>query len=165
METITYRYFKTDIGDAMIAGADKVQFLHFGSSKKRLLQNLKLAFRKAKLTENKRAFTTEVKQLTGYLAGQTPGINFPIAVSGTDFQEQVWEYLQTIPPGTTQSYQEVARAIGSPLAARAVASACARNDVALAVPCHRVVRSDGSLSEYRWGKDRKQAILHLESRK
>ena len=86
----------------------------------------------------------------------------PVALDGTQFQRDVWRYLERIPPGEVRTYSEVARGIGRPSAVRAVASACARNEIALFVPCHRVVRSDGTLGGYRWGTDLKREILALE---
>jgi AraC family transcriptional regulator of adaptative response/methylated-DNA-[protein]-cysteine methyltransferase len=88
----------------------------------------------------------------------------PLDIQGTAFQQQVWQVLQTIPVGSTISYQQVAAQIGNPKAFRAVASACAANKLAIAIPCHRVVGSNGSLSGYRWGVERKQALLELEKK-
>jgi AraC family transcriptional regulator of adaptative response/methylated-DNA-[protein]-cysteine methyltransferase len=89
-------------------------------------------------------------------------LNLPLDIQGTAFQQQVWQVLQTIPIGSTLSYQQVATQIGNPKAFRAVASACAANKLAIAIPCHRVVGSNGSLSGYRWGVERKKALLELE---
>ena len=100
--------------------------------------------------------------LTRSLTESQPHEDLPLDVRATAFQRRVWRELQAIPRGETRSYAQVAAAIGSPTAARAVASACASNPVALAVPCHRVVRGDGSLSGYRWGASRKQALLERE---
>jgi O-6-methylguanine DNA methyltransferase len=101
--------------------------------------------------------------LSAYLEGRQPHLDLPIDVRATAFQRQVWAALRAIPYGATQSYQQVARAIERPKAVRAVAGACARNPVALVVPCHRVVRSDGDLGGYRWGIDRKRALLQQEA--
>lgn len=87
----------------------------------------------------------------------------PLDVQGTVFQQRVWQALQQIPPGSTISYSQLAQRIGSPKAARAVAQACAANPLAVAIPCHRVLRNDGSLSGYRWGIERKRALLLRES--
>jgi AraC family transcriptional regulator of adaptative response/methylated-DNA-[protein]-cysteine methyltransferase len=95
------------------------------------------------------------------LEGEFP---FPLDMRGSDFQQKVWRALQTIPRGSIRTYGQVAREIGQPLAVRAVAQACAANHLALVVPCHRVVRSDGSLGGYRWGQRRKRLLLQLESR-
>ena len=86
----------------------------------------------------------------------------PLDIRGTAFQQRVWQALQQIPPGTTLSYQALAETLGQPGAARAVASACAANTLAVAIPCHRIVRRDGSLSGYRWGVERKRALLERE---
>ena len=97
-----------------------------------------------------------------YLNGATQTVEVPLDVRGTDFQWKVWQALRNIPHGETRSYAQVAACLGEPKAVRAVARACASNEVALIVPCHRVVRSDGSLSGYRWGVDRKQSLLDWE---
>jgi len=95
---------------------------------------------------------------------ETPGagLSLPLDIRGTAFQQRVWQALTEIPLGTTLSYTELAERIGSPKAVRAVARACATNTIALAIPCHRVVRSDGSLSGYRWGVERKRVLLERE---
>ena len=87
----------------------------------------------------------------------------PLDIRGTAFQRRVWQALQTIPPGETRSYAQLATALGTPTAARAVAGACAANPLAIAVPCHRIVCGDGSLSGYRWGVERKRALLEREA--
>jgi AraC family transcriptional regulator of adaptative response/methylated-DNA-[protein]-cysteine methyltransferase len=97
--------------------------------------------------------------------GEQPRQDLPLDVQATAFQMRVWKHLQSIPYGETRSYSEVASMIGAPTATRAVARACATNPVAIAVPCHRVVRGDGSLGGYRWGIDRKKRLLSLESGK
>lgn len=100
--------------------------------------------------------------LIAYLSGQQRDLDLPLNVAGTGFQRRVWRALQAIPYGATRTYTQLAAALGQPAAARAVASACAANPVALAIPCHRVLRTDGSLSGYRWGVARKDALLTLE---
>lgn len=103
-----------------------------------------------------------LNQLEAYLRGKTDQLELPLDLRGTDFQIQVWQYLRSIRRGENKSYGEVAHALGHPKAARAVASACARNRIAVAVPCHRVVRLDGSPGGYRWGLSRKRRLLELE---
>ena len=98
------------------------------------------------------------------MRGENVTIDLPLDVRATAFQKKVWDALREIPAGETRSYSEVARAIGDPKAVRAVATACASNPVALAVPCHRVVRSDGELAGYRWGIERKKKLLEQEQR-
>ena len=105
-----------------------------------------------------------LKWLDGLLKDRSIDNEVSLAFDGTPFQQRVWRYLITMPRGTTRSYSEVAQAIGSPAAVRAVASACAQNQIALAIPCHRVIRADRSLGGYRWGIERKGLILDRESR-
>ena len=102
------------------------------------------------------------RQLAEYFAGERTAFDLPLAPTGTPFQRRVWDALARIPAGRTATYAEVAAAIGSPAAVRAVAQACASNALAVAIPCHRVVRSDGALSGYRWGVDRKRALIERE---
>jgi AraC family transcriptional regulator, regulatory protein of adaptative response / methylated-DNA-[protein]-cysteine methyltransferase len=100
--------------------------------------------------------------IVAHLSGHSPHLDLPLDVRATAFQLRVWNYLRSIPYGDVQSYGEVAAAIGAPGAARAVASACASNVCALAIPCHRVIRGDGDLGGYRWGLGRKRALIDAE---
>src|SRR5258705_299181 len=100
--------------------------------------------------------------LTNHLAGKQPHLDLPLDIRATAFQMRVWNYLQAIPYGDVQSYGEVAAGIGRPKASRAVASACARNTVALVIPCHRVIRGSGEMGGYRWGMARKRALIDRE---
>src|SRR3954463_12992746 len=102
--------------------------------------------------------------VVGFVNATTGNLDLPLDVRGTAFQQRVWEALRKIPPGTTTSYTEIAKRIGAPTAVRAVARACASNVIAVAIPCHRVVRTDGALSGYRWGVERKRELLKLESK-
>jgi AraC family transcriptional regulator of adaptative response/methylated-DNA-[protein]-cysteine methyltransferase len=104
-----------------------------------------------------------VSKILGHLRGKEPHLDLPTDVQATAFRRRVWEELKRIPYGATRTYGEVARAIGQPRAIRAVARACATNPVSVVVPCHRVVRADGNLAGYRWGLDRKRALLEHES--
>ena len=104
-----------------------------------------------------------VAQVVGFVDTPGSGLNLPVDVRGTAFQRRVWQALQAIPVGKKVTYAEVARRIGSPKAVRAVAGACAANNLAVAIPCHRVVRTDGSLSGYAWGVERKRALLDREA--
>ena len=101
--------------------------------------------------------------MVGLVEAPGLGLELPLDVRGTAFQQRVWEALRSIPPGTTATYAEIAERIDAPKAARAVARACATNPLAVAIPCHRVVRSDGDLSGYRWGVERKRALLARET--
>jgi AraC family transcriptional regulator of adaptative response/methylated-DNA-[protein]-cysteine methyltransferase len=98
----------------------------------------------------------------GFIETPSRGLDLPLDIQGTAFQQRVWQALRDIPAGATLSYTQVAERIGSPRSVRAVAGACAANAIAIAIPCHRVVRSDGGLSGYRWGIERKRALLERE---
>lgn len=102
-------------------------------------------------------------EVVGFVEAPALGLNLPLDVRGTAFQERVWQALREVPPGATVSYTDIAERIGAPKAVRAVAQACAANRIAVAIPCHRVVRRDGDLSGYRWGVDRKRELLRREA--
>ena len=110
------------------------------------------------------AFERLVARVIGVIEQPDIGIDLPLDVRGTAFQQRVWDALRAIPPGQTASYAQIAARIGSPKSVRAVAQACAANTLAVAIPCHRVVRSDGALSGYRWGVARKRALLSREGK-
>jgi AraC family transcriptional regulator of adaptative response/methylated-DNA-[protein]-cysteine methyltransferase len=110
-------------------------------------------------------FVRWMEALQEHLAGVRPRLDLPLDIRATAFQMRVWTYLQSIPYGQVQSYGEVAEGIGQPAAVRAVARACASNVVALAIPCHRVIRGTGALGGYRWGLERKRALIDLERRR
>jgi len=127
---------------------------------------LKKEYPAAKLEEMAKPYPNEcnrwVSDLTEYIARGQPHLDLPLDIRATAFQMKVWNYLQSIPYGTVQSYGEVAAAIGEPKAARAVARACASNTVAIVIPCHRVVRGSGELGGYRWGFARKRTFIDQE---
>lgn len=129
-----------------------------------LLRDLQDRFPKADFVGCDRQFEQWMAQVVGFLESPSIGLQLPLDVQGTAFQERVWRALREIPPGTTMSYSEVAERIGSPKAVRAVAQACAANPIAVAIPCHRVVRRDGDVSGYRWGVERKRELLRREAR-
>ncbi len=120
-------------------------------------------FPKAELIGGDAAFERLVARVVGFVEAPALGLDLPLDVRGTAFQQRVWQALRELPAGTTASYADVARRIGAPRAVRAVARACAQNTLAVAIPCHRVVRSDGRLSGYRWGVERKAALLAAEA--
>src|SRR5690606_40886551 len=108
-------------------------------------------------------FEKLVAQVVGFIEAPALGLSLPLDVRGTAFQERVWQVLRELPPGTTASYAEIAQRIGAPKAVRAVAQACGANSIAVAIPCHRVVRRDGDISGYRWGVERKRRLLQREA--
>jgi AraC family transcriptional regulator of adaptative response/methylated-DNA-[protein]-cysteine methyltransferase len=127
-----------------------------------LVQDLEERFPKAQLVAGDEAFEGQVAAAVGLVEAPALGLALPLDLQGTAFQRRVWQALREIPAGKTASYAEVAERLGAPTASRAVAGACAANPGAIAVPCHRVVRQDGGLSGYRWGIDRKRALLERE---
>lgn len=128
-----------------------------------LAQDLQDRFPRADLVGGDAGFERWVAQVVGFVEQPRLGLDLPLDVRGTAFQQRVWQALQKIPAGTTASYTEIAQRIGAPKSVRAVAGACAANTLAVAIPCHRVVRSDGGLSGYRWGVARKRALLDREA--
>jgi AraC family transcriptional regulator of adaptative response/methylated-DNA-[protein]-cysteine methyltransferase len=127
-----------------------------------LLRQLQDRFPKADLIGADKDYEALVARVVGFIEAPRIGLDLPLDVRGTVFQRRVWQALQEIPVGQTVSYAEIARRIGSPKAVRAVAGACASNNLAVAIPCHRVVRNDGSLSGYAWGIERKKVLLDRE---
>ncbi len=148
----------------MVVGATErgVCSISFGDSEDALVQELQERFPKAELKQMDRELTYAVEAIVAGLKEHPGAIALPMDVRGTAFQQRVWRELQAIPRGETRTYSDVAAAIGSPRSVRAVAGACAANPVAVVVPCHRVVGKDGSLTGYRWGVDRKRALLDAE---
>ncbi len=128
-----------------------------------LLRDLQDRFPLARLIGADADFEQLVAQVVGFVEAPALGLNLPLDVRGTAFQERVWQALREIPPGTTVNYSQLAERIGAPQSQRAVAQACAANHIAVAIPCHRVVRRDGALSGYRWGVERKRELLRRET--
>ena len=166
---ITYAAADSPLGRLMIGATDRgLCFVQFGDSDEELEAALRREYPAAEIAPmaepHPAAFDEWIAALNRHLAGKQPRLGLPLDIRATAFQMRVWTYLQSIPYGKVQSYGEVAAAIGSPKAVRAVAHACATNKVALAIPCHRVIRGTGELGGYRWGLDRKRALLDLERR-
>ena len=137
--------------------------ISLGNNPAALVKELQDRFPKAHLAGGDREFERLVSKVIRFVEAPRVGFALPLDVRGTAFQRRVWQALREIPVGSTASYSEIAARIGAPGAARAVAQACASNPVAVAIPCHRVVRIDGSLSGYRWSVDRKRTLLERES--
>lgn len=128
-----------------------------------LVRNLQDRFPRAQLIGGDADFEQLVAEVVGFIEAPSIGLNLPLDIRGTAFQERVWQALRDIPPGVTVNYADIAQQIGAPRAVRAVAQACAANHLAVAIPCHRVVRRDGHLSGYRWGVERKRELLRREA--
>lgn len=147
----------------LVASSERgVCAIFLGDDAVTLLNDLQDAFPCAILIGADRAYEALVAKVVKFIKAPALGLSLPIDIQGTAFQQRVWQALRNIPAGDTASYSDIAEQIGAPKAVRAVASACAANKLAVAIPCHRVVRIDGSLSGYRWGVARKRALLDLE---
>ncbi|WP_193211420.1 bifunctional transcriptional activator/DNA repair enzyme AdaA [Luteolibacter marinus] len=163
-EEIRFAIGESSLGPVLVAATAKgVCAILLDDDPAVLVRDLQDRFPKAKLVGADGDFEQWVAQVVGFVEHPRTGLDLPLDIRGTAFQQRVWQALRGIPPGTTLSYTEVAEKIGSPKSVRAVAGACAANPLALAIPCHRVVRTDGSLSGYRWGIGRKRALLQRES--
>jgi AraC family transcriptional regulator of adaptative response/methylated-DNA-[protein]-cysteine methyltransferase len=163
--TVRYAIADSPLGRMLIAATDKgVCAIQFARSDGELIEGLKREFPFAVRKPDEGGLQAWVEALLSKMAGRELNDALPLDIRATAFQRRVWTYLQSIPFGTTRSYGQVAKAIGRPSASRAVARACATNPVAVAIPCHRVVRGDGNISGYRWGVERKKALLEMEQR-
>lgn len=164
---ISYAVGKTPLGKILIAATDRgICFVQFADSDRALLGLLEEEFPQASLTKMRKSQRSQFKlwlhALNAYLEGSLAQLDLPLDVQGTAFQLSVWKYLQKIPRGEVMSYAELAHQLGRPTATRAVASACARNTIAILIPCHRVLRGSGALGGYRWGLARKERLLEIE---
>lgn len=160
---IAYGVVPCPHGRLLVAATSRgVCRVSLGSEDRALVHDLRHEFPAAELRRDQRALAGPLRHILRRLTGHREPLDLPLDIRATAFQRRVWDALRSIPHGETRSYQEVARAIGRPRATRAVASACAANPVAIIVPCHRVVRSDGGVGGYRWGVARKRAILETE---
>ena len=162
-EEIRFAIGQSSLGAILVASsANGVASILLGDDPDALVRDLQNRFANARLIAADRDYVALVAKVVAFL--ETPGseLNVPLDVRGTAFQQRVWQALQQIPVGAKVTYAEVARRIGVAKAVRAVAGACAANNLAVAIPCHRVVRADGSLSGYAWGVERKRALLERE---
>jgi AraC family transcriptional regulator, regulatory protein of adaptative response / methylated-DNA-[protein]-cysteine methyltransferase len=163
--SIRYACADSPLGRMLIAATDRgICSIQFAHSDGELIEGLKREFPFAVRKPDDGGLQAWVAALLSKMTGREPNAALPLDIRATAFQRRVWTYLQSIPFGATQSYKQVAKGIGQPSASRAVARACATNPVAVAIPCHRVVREDGNSSGYRWGVERKKALLALEQR-
>ena len=163
---IGYTIVGSTLGRLLIAATGRgVCSVCIGDSDEPLEQALREEYPLAAIERDSNGLEAHVRQIREHLAGREPVLDLPVDVQATAFQWKVWQALRDIPYGETRSYSEIARAIGRPRAVRAVGHACATNRVAVVIPCHRAVRQDGSLGGYRWGLERKQALLDRERKK
>lgn len=161
---IRFAVGQCSLGAILVAQSQRgICAILMGDDPDELVRNLQDQFKKAHLIGGDPDFEQLVAQVVGFIEAPALGLNLPLDVQGTAFQERVWQALREIPPGVTVSYTDIAERIGSPKAVRAVAQACGANHIAVAIPCHRVVRRDGALSGYRWGVERKRTLLQREA--
>ena len=162
--TIRFAVGECSLGSILVAASDQgVCAILLGDDPETLVRDLQDRFPRARLIGGDAEFEGLVAQVVGLVETPARGLDLPLDVRGTAFQQRVWQALREIPAGRTASYSEVARRIGAPTSVRAVAHAVASNPLAVAIPCHRVVRTDGALAGYRWGIDRKRALLEREA--
>jgi AraC family transcriptional regulator of adaptative response/methylated-DNA-[protein]-cysteine methyltransferase len=160
---IRYTLADCPLGRLLLAGTERgLCAIRLGDDDQDLETGLAREYPAAEVVRDDAALSPWLGELLEHLDGQRPHLDLPLDVQATAFQWRVWRELQAIPYGSTRSYSAVARAVGQPKAVRAVARACATNPVAVVIPCHRVVREDGSLGGYRWGLERKQKLLEQE---
>lgn len=162
--TIRFAIGQCSLGAILVAQSERgICAILLGDDPDALAHDLEDRFPQATLIGGDEAFDGIVAHVIGFVEAPAIGLDLPLDIRGTVFQQRVWSALQAIPPGSTVSYTEIAQRIGAPSSVRAVAGACAANAIAVAIPCHRVVRNDGGLSGYRWGVERKQALLDREA--
>jgi AraC family transcriptional regulator of adaptative response/methylated-DNA-[protein]-cysteine methyltransferase len=163
---IRFAVAECSLGAILVASTDKgICAILIGDDPDELARDLQDRFPKAELIGAEQEYEQVVAAVIGLVEAPEIGLALPLEVRGTAFQQRVWQALREIPAGQTVSYAELAERVGAPRGARAVAGACAANAIAVAIPCHRVVRNDGSISGYRWGVERKQALLEREGAK
>jgi AraC family transcriptional regulator of adaptative response/methylated-DNA-[protein]-cysteine methyltransferase len=161
---IRFAVGECSLGAILVAASDTgICAIHIGDDPEALVRDLEDSFPKARLEGADAGFEAWVAKVVGLVEAPRIGLDLPLDLRGTAFQQRVWQALTQIPPGTTATYAEIAERIGAPAAVRAVARACATNAIAVAIPCHRVVRKDGGLSGYRWGVERKRALIEREA--
>lgn len=160
---IRFAVGQCSLGAILVAQSERgICAILLGDDPHQLVCNLQDQFRNANLIGADSEFEQLIASVVGFVEAPATGLNLPLDIRGTAFQERVWQALREIPPGSTASYAEIAQRIGAPTSMRAVAQACGANRLAVAIPCHRVVRSDGNLSGYRWGVERKRQLLERE---
>ena len=163
---IRFAVGECSLGSILVAQSDRgICAIALGEDPDALTRDLQDRFANAELIGGDAGFERLVAQVVGFVEAPRIGLDLPLDVRGTAFQQRVWQALREIPVGVTVSYGEIAKRIGAPQAVRAVAGACAANALAVAIPCHRVIKRDGALSGYRWGIERKRVLLAREARK
>ncbi len=162
---IRYAVTRSSLGPVLVAATQRgACAIEFGDNPDQLIELLRVRFPQARVRTQDPTFDAHVQRVLTLIEAPRRGLVLPLDIRGTAFQQRVWKALQGIPPGTRATYTEIAKRVGRPAAVRAVGQACAANTLAVAIPCHRVVPSDGSLGSYRWGIDRKRKLLTREAK-
>src|SRR5713101_7617079 len=160
---IGYSIAKSPLGKVLVAATERgVSAVYLGDSDNAMIAELREEYPRAEIVPATDSFQRWVREIVQRIEGKQPRVELPLDLQATAFQRRVWQELQRIPRGRTRTYSEVARSLGKPKAVRAVARACATNPVSIVVPCHRVIREDGTLAGYRWGLSRKEQLLAQE---
>jgi len=161
---IRFAIGECSLGSILVAKSDRgVCAILLGDDPDVLVRDVQDTFPQANLIGGDGEFEQLVASVVGFIEAPAVGLDLPLDIRGKAFQQRVWQALRQIPAGSTTSYSEIARRIGSPKSVRAVAQACGANTLAVTIPCHRVVKHDGTLSGYRWGVERKRALLEREA--
>lgn len=162
---IQFAVGECSLGSILVAQSERgICAILLGDDAGALVRDLEDRFPRAEIAPGNAAFERLVAKVVGFVEAPAVGLDLPLDIRGTAFQQRVWHALGRVPAGETASYADIAKAIGAPKSVRAVAQACSANALAVAIPCHRVVRNDGGLSGYRWGVERKRALLEREAR-
>jgi AraC family transcriptional regulator of adaptative response/methylated-DNA-[protein]-cysteine methyltransferase len=165
-QSIAYTTFHSPLGCILLASTGRgLCSVKIGDTAEALVKTLAAEFSEADLREDRQALKAEKDQVLAFLSGDATLAKLPLDIRGTVFQQRVWSALRQIPRGETRTYKDIASAIGAPKAVRAVGSACGANPVALVIPCHRALRTDGGLGGYAWGLERKQKLLKIERKR
>jgi AraC family transcriptional regulator of adaptative response/methylated-DNA-[protein]-cysteine methyltransferase len=160
---IGYSIAKSPLGKVLVAATDRgVSAVYLGDAENTMIAELREEYPRAEIAPATDSFQRWVREIVQRIEGKQPRLELPLDLQATAFQRRVWQELQRIPRGRTRTYSQVARSLGQPKAVRAVARACATNPVSIVVPCHRVIREDGTLAGYRWGLSRKEQLLAQE---
>lgn len=163
-ETVRFAAGSCSLGLTLAAiSKDGICAVLFGDESGQLIRDLRDRFPHANLIEGGHEAGQALAQIVGFIEKPTLGLDLPLDLRGTPFQQQIWQALCEVPAGTTASYGEIAKRVGRPKEAKDVAEACAANPLAVVIPCHRIVKADGSISGYRWGVKRKRALLAREA--
>jgi AraC family transcriptional regulator, regulatory protein of adaptative response / methylated-DNA-[protein]-cysteine methyltransferase len=160
---LRFGYGETTLGTVLVAESDRgVAAIFLGDDRARLLRDLKAAFPGASLTHDEASLSGTITKAVALVNAPHLGTDLPLDLQGSEVEIAAWEALRAIPPGETRTYGALAKALPTPATAQEVGAACAANRLAVAVPCHRVVKADGSISGYRWGVQRKRRLINLE---